>query len=77
LKIGGVFILEGYTERHFEMAGTGGPPEKELMISLAELKVELQGLRMIVGAELERNIREGKYHQGESAVVQVVVCKTG
>ncbi len=31
--------------------------------------------RRIVGSEIERNIIEGKYHQGESAVVQVVACK--
>ena len=41
-------------------------------MSLAELKAELDGLELLVGAELDRTISEGKYHQGESAVVQVV-----
>jgi hypothetical protein len=40
------------------------------------LKVELDGLDFIIGAEVVRNISEGKYHQGESAVVQIVACKT-
>ncbi len=79
LKRGGVFILEAYTERHIEMNGIGGPPpsKKEMFMSLKELESELNGLDFIVGAEIERNISEGKYHQGESAVVQVVACKVG
>ena len=77
LKRNGVFILEAYTERHLEMDGVGGPPpsQKELFMSLAELKVELEGLEFVIGTEVERKISEGKYHQGESAVVQVVACK--
>ena len=77
LKAGGVFILEAYTEHQLDMAGTGGPPpsQKELLMSLDELTVELEGLEFIIGAEVERNISEGKYHQGESAVVQVVARK--
>lgn len=76
LKNNGVFILEAYTQRQLEMAGVGGPPHKELFMSLDALKVELEGLEFIIGREVERTISEGKYHQGESAVVQVVACKT-
>ena len=77
LKTNGVFILEAYTERHLEMDGIGGPPpsQKQLFMSLAELEAELAGLDIIVGREVARNISEGKYHQGESAVVQLVACK--
>lgn len=77
LKSNGVFILEAYTQRHLEMDGVGGPPasQKEFFMSLDKLVVELEGLEFIIGAEVERNISEGKYHQGESAVVQVVACK--
>lgn len=79
LKIGGVFVLEAYTERQLEMDGIGGPPpsQKEMFMSLKALESELSGLDLIIGAELERNISEGKYHQGESAVVQVVAHKAG
>lgn len=77
LAPGGVFILEAYTERQIETAGVGGPPpsHKQLFMSFDELKSELNGLKFVVGAEVERSISEGKYHQGESAVVQVVACK--
>lgn len=77
LTKGGVFILEAYTERHIKLAGIGGPPasKKEMFMSLEALKVELKGLDFIVGAEIERHISEGKLHQGESAVVQVIAEK--
>ncbi len=78
LKDDGVFILEAYTEHQIEMSGVGGPPpsQKELFMSLDKLVIELEGLEFIIGSEVERNISEGKYHQGESAVVQVVACKS-
>ena len=78
LKRNGVFILEAFTEEHIEMNGVGGPPpsQKELFMSLEKLKAELEGLEFIIGREVERNISEGKYHQGESAVVQIVASKT-
>jgi len=75
LKANGVFILEAYTERHLEMEGIGGPPQRELFMSLAELHIELEGLEFVIGAEIERNISEGKYHKGKSAVVQIVAYK--
>jgi len=77
LKNNGVFVLEAYTEHHLEMDGVGGPPpsQKDLFVSLNKLAVELDGLNLIIGAEVERDISEGKYHQGVSAVVQVVARK--
>ena len=77
LKQGGVLILESYTERHIEMKGVGGPPasQKDFFMSLDKLAVELKGLDFIVACEIDRYISEGKYHVGESAVVQVVACK--
>lgn len=78
LKNNGIFILEAYTKRQLEMSGVGGPPaaQKELLMSLEHLRTELQGLEFIVGSETDRTISEGKYHQGDSAVVQVVAYKT-
>lgn len=77
LKKGGVFILEAYTERQAETSGVGGPPpsQKHMFMSLEGLKSELKGLDFMVGAEVKRHMSEGIYHQGESAVVQVVACK--
>ena len=74
IKPGGVLILEAYTEKHLEMPGIGGPPanQKDMFMSLSELKNELAGLDFIIAQETERNFDEGQYHQGLSSVVQVV-----
>lgn len=75
LKPGGVFILEAYTPRQLEMDGIGGPPDRSLLMSLEDLHTELEGLDFIIGREVERYISEGRYHQGNSAVVQIVARK--
>lgn len=77
LKASGVLILESYTVRHIEMDGIGGPPpsQRDFFMALYELEEELEGLEFILGAETDRLVSEGKYHLGESAVVQVVASK--
>lgn len=77
LKKDGAFILEAYTKRHIEMDGVGGPPpaRKDFFMSLEALETELAGLKFVCGAEVVRHISEGKYHRGQSAVVQVVAVK--
>lgn len=74
LKKGGVFLLEGYTPRQLEY-GTGGPPIKELLMEITELKQELHQLNIIHGTELEREIHEGRLHTGLGAVVQLIAVK--
>jgi SAM-dependent methyltransferase len=74
LKPGGVFILEAYIPRQLEFA-TGGPGAAELMMSLASLQQELQGLELEVAHEIERDVHEGKYHHGRAAVVQILARK--
>lgn len=78
LKPGGTLILEAYTQKHLDMPGIGGPPahQKAMFMSLSELKFELAGLDFVIAQETERNFNEGKYHQGLSAVVQVVAERT-
>jgi 2-polyprenyl-3-methyl-5-hydroxy-6-metoxy-1,4-benzoquinol methylase len=71
LRPGGVFLLEAYTPDQLALA-TGGPPVAELMMSLAELRRELGGLRIEHGVETVRRVIEGRLHQGDGAVVQVI-----
>lgn len=77
LKKNGVFMLEAYAPAHIEMDGVGGPPASQIdmFMSLEGLQQELSGLDFIVGAEVEREISEGSYHQGKGVVVQIVACK--
>lgn len=74
LKPGGAFVLEAYTPAQLKF-GTGGPKDVSMLPTLAQLKDELKGLTFEVGVEREREVNEGAFHGGMSAVVQVVARK--
>jgi hypothetical protein len=74
LKEGGTFLLEAYTPRQLEF-GTGGPPSSELLMELETLREELEGLEILHGEELVRDLVEGTRHTGPGAVVQILARK--
>jgi len=74
LRPGGAYLLESYTPAQLSFR-TGGPKSLDLLPSLAELRAELAGLRLEVGLEREREVHEGRAHNGRSAVVQVLARK--
>ncbi len=71
LTPGGVFLLEAYTPAQLTHR-TGGPQAIELLPTLEALQGELVGLEWLEAREIEREIHEGPYHDGLSAVVQLV-----
>lgn len=75
LAPGGVFVLEGFTQRQLEL-GTGGPKTRELLMELDVIRQELPGLRFEIAREIERPVVEGKYHGGTAAVVQIFAVKS-
>lgn len=77
LAPGGVLILEAYTPRQLEIGGKGGPGRDQLdcFMTLAELEQELAGLSLHLAQEIERDVNEGEFHRGRSAVVQVLAVK--
>lgn len=74
LRAGGMLLLEAYTPAQIGR-GTGGPPVPELTMTVESLRRELAGLEFLHAAELEREVREGRYHTGPGAVVQVLARK--
>lgn len=74
LRPGGMLLLEAYTPRQLELK-TGGPPTREMMMTLKELENELEGLDFLIARELEREVVEGRLHTGKGAVVQLVARK--
>jgi SAM-dependent methyltransferase len=74
LKPGGVFLLEAYTPAQLEY-DTGGPRDQALLVTLAEAREELAGLELLLASEKRREVHEGKYHHGTSAVLQVIARK--
>jgi hypothetical protein len=64
-------VIEAYSPAQVGR-NSGGPMQPERCMSEAGLREELAGLDVVRVAEIEREISEGKYHQGLSAVVQYV-----
>lgn len=74
LKPGGTLLLEAYTPKQLEYK-TGGPPNKEMMMTLEALRSELEGLDLVVAQEIDREVIEGSLHTGIGAVVQILARK--
>ncbi|HTQ10728.1 MAG TPA: class I SAM-dependent methyltransferase [Fimbriimonadaceae bacterium] len=74
LAAGGAFVLEAYTPRQLEFR-TGGPSELSRLAGLDALQRELRGLSFEIGREVERVVKEGTFHSGMSATVQIVARK--
>jgi SAM-dependent methyltransferase len=76
LAPGGVFLLEAYSPEQPAL-GTGGPPSGDLLVTVEALPGELAGLILERCEARHRIVHEGRYHHGESAVVQVVARARG
>lgn len=74
LRPGGAMLLEAYTPTQLEYK-TGGPPTAEMMMDANSLRAELVGLGFLHLRECVRDIREGVFHDGPGAVVQVLGVK--
>lgn len=74
LAEGGALVLEAYTPAQIAL-GTGGPPAADLTMTAAALREELHGLDLEIVREVRRDIQEGAFHSGPSAVVQVLAFK--
>lgn len=74
LAPGGLFVLEAYTPAQLAF-DSGGPKTIEMLYTADLLREELAGLDVLLARECEREVHEGRYHQGPSAVVQFVAKK--
>jgi hypothetical protein len=74
LKRGGIIILEAYTPQQLSK-GTGGPRERDLLMTAEDLSHDFQGTDVIRLDEKERDVYEGLYHTGHSSVVQLIAKK--
>jgi len=75
LKPGGVFLLEAYTPEQLDMPGTGGPSDPDMLPTAGMVRSEAEGLEFMIAREVNREVNEGDYHHGMSAVVQIVARK--
>lgn len=71
----GLFLIESFTP---DQVGrdTGGPSNRDMLVCLEQLKLELSPLEIVQGCELERNVRSSALRSGGLAsVVQAVARK--
>ncbi len=74
LRPGGVLLLEAYAPSQLGR-GTGGPSDPDLLAGLADWTDHLRGLDLVIVREVERDVREGRFHHGASAVIQIVALR--
>ncbi len=71
LRSGGVLLLEAFGSGQITR-NTGGPKNPDLLPSLEQLQLELQGLDFMLLQEIQRDVHEGRYHTGRAEVVQII-----
>lgn len=76
LKPRGLLILQGYTAKQIEFA-TGGPSSVENMYSESLLREWFGNWQIRLLREHEDFISEGSHHHGQSALIDLVVQKSG
>jgi len=74
LRPGGVLLLEAYAPSQLGR-GTGGPPARDWLFDVEQVKGELEGLDFELAHETERDVVEGRYHTGRAAVTQIIARK--
>ncbi len=76
LKSGGHIILEAFSKEHREISKknpkVGGPPNKDNMYSIAEIKRDFSNYEIIELKKENRYLEEGLYHIGDSTVIQFI-----
>jgi len=70
----GFFLMEAYHKNQLNYK-TGGPQVSELLYSIEELQNDFSEFENISIETSIKEIEEGKYHKGTSAVIQVIASK--
>ncbi len=71
LQPDGIVLLEAYSERQIDR-DTGGPKDLDLLMSVEKIEREFPQFEPILLQEIEREVREGKFHTGAAIVVQFI-----
>lgn len=76
LKSGGILIMETYHKDQLKYK-TGGPPVDELLYTETQLREDFGDYEILFFEHAVTRIEEGKYHQGKSSVLCLVVRRPG
>ena len=64
-------MLEGFAPEQLQY-NTGGPKDLDLLPKLVTLQEELGSLNWEISQDIERELWEGRYHNGKAAVIQML-----
>lgn len=76
VRPGGLILLQGYRPEQIEN-GTGGPPHRDHMYTRALLLDAFSGFDLLHLEEHDTVIREGRGHDGLSALIDLVARRPG
>jgi ubiquinone/menaquinone biosynthesis C-methylase UbiE len=71
LRSGGHLILQAFSKRQYGR-DSGGPPDRDLLYELDDLKMDFAPLRWLVAREHEVQLAEGVGHRGLAAVIEMI-----
>jgi len=74
LKHGGTFILEGFEKKQLQYT-SGGPKNESMLYSIDMISEDFKSTETCTCEERIVELKEGKYHLGEAAVVRFVGVK--
>ena len=74
LKPGGLLFLQGYRPEQVDY-GTGGPPDRAHMYTMELLHGQFGQLEWLHSASYDAPVREGRGHDGMSALIELVARK--
>ena len=74
LKPGGLLFLQGYRPEQVDY-GTGGPPDRAHMYTMELLHEQFGHLEWLHSASYDAPVREGRGHDGMSALIELVARK--
>lgn len=76
LRPGGIIIFEAFSKNHlpFKLLNpkVGGPKDIDVLYSTAEIMADFDNYEVLLLAEEEVVLQEGKYHVGKGAVIRFV-----
>jgi hypothetical protein len=67
-------ILQGFTPRQLE-TGRGGPKDPDMLYTADDLREDFAGGEILHLEERLVELTEGRYHQGQSAVVEAEILR--
>ena len=76
LRPGGIVIFEAFSKKHLDFIAlnpaVGGPKDINMLYSTAEIMADFAEYEVLLLAEEEVALQEGKYHVGKGSVIRFV-----